>query len=109
APDLPGFGDDPAENAEPSIDLMADDIAKLLDLHQIPYAVIAGMSMGGYVALAFAERHKQRLAGLGLVSTHPFADTPETQQGRRAMIEKVRHAGTTPALEAVLPKMFSEK
>lgn len=109
APDLPGFGDDPAENAEPSIDLMADDIAKLLDFHQIPHAVVAGMSMGGYVALAFAQRHKHRLTGLGLVSTQPFADSPETQQARRAMIEKVRHAGTNPALEAVLPKMFSEK
>jgi len=108
APDLPGFGDNPAENAEPSLDLMADDVAKLFEFHNIPHAVVAGMSMGGYVALAFAERHKQLLAGLGLISTQSLADTPETQQARRTMIEKVRHAGTEPALDAVMPKLFLE-
>lgn len=108
APDLPGFGDNPAENAEPSLDLMADDVAKLLELHKIDRAVIAGMSMGGYVALAFAERHPNRLAGLGLVSTQSASDTPEAQQARRTMIEKVRDAGVSPAVEAVLPKLFSE-
>jgi pimeloyl-ACP methyl ester carboxylesterase len=106
APDLPGFGDNPVENAEPSLDLMADDIAELFELHRITHAVVAGMSMGGYVALAFAERHKERLAGLGLISTQSIADTPETQQARRAMIEKVRREGVTPAIEALLPKLF---
>lgn len=108
APDLPGFGDNPAENAEPSLDLMADDVAELFEFHNITHAVVAGMSMGGYVALAFAERHKHRLAGLGLISTQAFADSPEAQQARRAMIEKVRRAGTSPALDAVMPKLFSE-
>src|SRR4051812_4216194 len=69
APDLPGFGDNPAEVTEPSLEVMADDIADLFEFHHITHAVVAGMSMGGYVALAFAERHKERLAGLGLIST----------------------------------------
>ena len=106
-PDLPGFGDNPAQNAEPSIDLMADDIAELFELENLDRAVVAGMSMGGYVALAFADRHKRLLAGLGLISTQANADTPEIQQSRRAMIEKVRREGTEPAVEAVLPKLFS--
>lgn len=105
-PDLPGFGDNPAENAEPSIDLMADDVAELFDLHHFKKAVIAGMSMGGYVALALAERHKNRVAGLGLISTQAMADTPEMQEGRRTLIAKVSVEGTKPA-EALLPKLFS--
>lgn len=108
APDLPGFGDNPTESAEPSIELMADDIAELFEFHRIDRAVVAGMSMGGYVALAFAERHKKYLAGLALISTQANADSPETQQARRVMIEKVRHQGTSPAAEAILPKLFSE-
>src|SRR4051812_20007881 len=68
APDLPGFGDNPARNDEPSIDLMADDVAELFEFHHIKRAVVAGMSMGGYVALSFAERHKEQIAGLGLIS-----------------------------------------
>jgi pimeloyl-ACP methyl ester carboxylesterase len=106
-PDLPGFGDNPTESAEPSIDLMADDIAELMDFHNTRRAVIAGMSMGGYVALAFAERHPERLAGLGLVSTQAGADSEEGRNARRSLIEKVRHGGTRVALDALLPKMFS--
>jgi len=106
APDLPGFGDNPVENAEPSLDLMADDIAELFELHHIDRAVVAGMSMGGYVALAFAERHKERVAGLALISTQSISDTPETQQIRRSLIEKVRHNGVNSAVDALLPKLF---
>lgn len=106
APDLPGFGDNPVANTEPSIDAMADDVAGLFELHRISRAVVAGMSMGGYVALAFAERHKDRLAGLGLISTQSGADTPEIQKARREMIETVRHQGVAPATEALLPKLF---
>ena len=108
APDLPGFGDNPVENAEPSIDLMADGIAKLLELHNVRRAVIAGMSMGGYVALAFAQRHADRMAGLGLISTKAAADSVETKEARKTLIEKVRREGAKAALDALLPKLFSE-
>ncbi|MEO5802928.1 MAG: alpha/beta hydrolase [Verrucomicrobiota bacterium] len=106
-PDLPGFGDNPARNDEPSIDLMADDVAGLLQLHSVKRAVVAGMSMGGYVALSFAEKHKEYIAGLGLISTQAITDTPEIQQSRRNLIEKVQRDGTKPAVETLLPKMFS--
>ncbi len=39
---------------------MADDIAELLTVNNFEKAIVAGMSMGGYVALAFAERHRSR-------------------------------------------------
>lgn len=104
-PDLPGFGDNPTANADPSIDLMADAVDKLFELHRFKRAVVAGMSMGGYVALSLAARHKDRLAGLGLISTQAVADTPEAQQARRTLIEKIQHEGTKPA-EALLPKLF---
>ncbi len=106
-PDLPGFGDNPCENAEPSLDLMADDIAELLEFHHLKRAVVVGMSMGGYVALAFAERHKDRLAGIGLISTQTTADNFETQQARRTLIKKVRTEGTKAAADALSPKLFA--
>jgi pimeloyl-ACP methyl ester carboxylesterase len=107
APDLPGFGDDPVENAEPSIDVFADDIANLLDLHNATTAVVAGMSMGGYVALAFAEKYPERLAGLGLISTHAAADTEEVRQNRRNTIAQLNQQGASAAAEALIPKLFS--
>ncbi len=108
-PDLPGFGDNPVEINEPSIDRMADDVAGLFEFHHLSHAVVAGMSMGGYVALSFAERHKAQIAGLGLISTQAHADTPEARDGRRALIEKIRSNGIQPAIDALLPKLFTEK
>lgn len=52
-----------------TVEQFADDVADLLDQVGWPTATIAGASMGGCVALAFAGRHPQRLAGLGLIDT----------------------------------------
>ena len=107
APDLRGFGNTPSGSDEPSLDVMADDVARLLDRHNLPRAVLAGFSLGGYVALAFAERHGPRLAGLALINSTVLPDTEEARAGRRAMIEKVRAEGPQAAAQAAIPKMFA--
>lgn len=107
APDLRGFGQTPASGDEPSLDLMAEDIAKRLEQENISRAVVAGFSMGGYVALSFAERHRDRIAGLGLINSQALADTEEVRSGRRAMIQKVRQEGPRAATDAAMPKLFA--
>ena len=102
APDLRGFGVE-LGSAEPSLELMADDVAQ-----QLPgEAVVIGFSMGGYVALALAEKHPELVAGLALINSQAAADTEEARQGRRAMIEKVRKEGTRAATDAAIPKLFA--
>src|SRR2546426_7819016 len=90
APDLPGFGAARVSDADPSLDVMARSVAQLLDETKVGLAAVAGMSMGGYVALAFAEQYPAKLAGLGLISTQAGADAEEARAARRAMIERVR-------------------
>jgi pimeloyl-ACP methyl ester carboxylesterase len=106
-PDLRGFGGRPVGTDSPSLGRMADDLKELLDQQTIRRAVVAGMSMGGYVALAFAEHYPERLAGLGLISTQAAADTDEAKANRRAMIDKVRRDGPNVAAQAVIPKLFA--
>ena len=106
-PDLPGFGDDPVATAEPSLDVMADALFTLLNLRQLERAVLVGMSMGGYVALSFAERHRERMAGLALLSTQAAADTPEARRSRREMITTLAKRGAGAATEAMAAKLFS--
>jgi pimeloyl-ACP methyl ester carboxylesterase len=107
APDLRGFGGQPVTGKDPALELMADDIADLLRQRQIERAVVAGMSMGGYVSLAFAERHGAALAGLGLISSQAAADTDEIRASRRAAIERIRRDGPAAAAEAAIPKLFA--
>ncbi|MCI0746970.1 MAG: alpha/beta hydrolase [Verrucomicrobia subdivision 3 bacterium] len=102
APDLRAFGS-PAGTAEPSIDLMADDVALKIEGE----AFVAGFSMGGYVTLALAERHPERIAGLALINSQSAADPDEVRQARRAVIEKVSKQGIAAALDAALPKLFA--
>jgi pimeloyl-ACP methyl ester carboxylesterase len=107
APDLRGFNGTPVGDAEPGLEVMAADVVELLDRERIKTAVLAGFSMGGYVALALAEHYAHRLGGLALINSQPFADTDEARAGRRALIEKVREEGPAAAADAALPKMFA--
>ena len=79
AVDLRGFGGTELGDDEPSLDLLADDVALLLDRAGIERAVVGGLSMGGYVAMALARRHPDRLSGLLLADTKA---TPDTEQAR---------------------------
>jgi pimeloyl-ACP methyl ester carboxylesterase len=109
-PDLPGFGRNPvAAHHSPSLEYYADLLAG--ELAAIPHekVVVAGMSMGGYVALAFAEKFPERLCGLGLISSQAGADTPEIKHGRKESISKIRANGVSGVAETLIPKMFAEK
>lgn len=106
APDLPGFGKNEVLDEAPSMAALADWLARLLDEKEVQTAVVAGMSMGGYLALAFAERHGARVEGLGLISSQAAADTDETKKARKEMIQKIRKEGAGVAAEGIIPKMF---
>ncbi|MDB6026213.1 MAG: putative hydrolase [Verrucomicrobiales bacterium] len=108
-PDLPGFGGEPVLKSAASMDRYADFIGELLDKENLSAAVVVGMSMGGYVALSFAENYPDRVVGLGLVATQAAADTEDARKARAAMIEKVRKEGPQAAAEAISPKLFAAK
>jgi pimeloyl-ACP methyl ester carboxylesterase len=109
APDLPGFGRSGPPAGEPSIDVMADAVLAHLKNEGVERAVFAGMSMGGYVALAIAQKAKEKVAGLALVNSQTFADTDEARAGRRERIKKVRAEGAISAAHAILPQLFAPK
>ncbi len=107
-PDLPGFGRSPLPPEGLSIAGMADALAALLDQLRLKRAVVAGHSMGGYVALAFARRHRDRLAGLGLIATHPAPDQPPKRLQRARQAQEVLDGGL-PALAASMPPALTAR
>ena len=107
APDLPGFGVSPTGpdvaqtvgGAGPSIDVMADGVAATLRASGVDHAVVAGLSMGGYVAMALVERHPDLVAGLALLDTKATVDA-DGARARRLEIADTVEADNT--IEAVL-------
>jgi pimeloyl-ACP methyl ester carboxylesterase len=106
--DSRGFGATPPGDGLLTMERIADDAAALMDHLGIAQATIAGCSMGGYAALAFARRHPERLSGLVLQDTRAGADSPEAKKTRSTLAEKVRKQGASAAAEAFLPKLLGE-
>jgi pimeloyl-ACP methyl ester carboxylesterase len=105
-PDLRGFGRSPSDDPF-TIESQADDLHALLaQIGALP-CVLAGLSMGGYVSLAFAAKYPADLRGLILVDSRAEADSPAAREGRGQMIQLVRSKGTAAIAQAMLPKLIA--
>jgi len=107
-PDLRGFGGSTPVNSPYSLTDMADDIAGLLDQLNIGKCVLAGHSMGGYIALVFAKKYPNHVSGLGLVSSQTKADTLERRQGRYKEAEEVDKKGIGLIVDGMTPKLSAD-
>jgi pimeloyl-ACP methyl ester carboxylesterase len=109
-PNQRGFGSTQAFASAPSVDQAADDAAALLDALKIREpVVVGGLSMGGYVAMAFARRHANRLRGLILADTRADADTPEAKNNREKTIAFMQGHSTRDLIEQMLPKLLGQQ
>jgi 3-oxoadipate enol-lactonase len=102
--DLPGFGAAPVEPGW-SVDSAADYIAAATH----GPIVVGGLSMGGYVAMAFARRHPDRLAGLILADTRSEPDDAPGKQNRDRLISLTREFGPSKVYEAMIPKVLCDE
>jgi pimeloyl-ACP methyl ester carboxylesterase len=67
APDLRGRGASAHLPGPFGLARHADDMVAVLDALEVPTALVAGHSMGGFVAMVFGHRHRERADGLLLV------------------------------------------
>lgn len=108
APDLRGFGASCNSPSPTTLTEHADDLAALLDALGIQRAVVAGLSMGGYIAFEFVRRHRERLLGLILLDTSPRPDDEAARAARNATIERVGTDGVGPIALALGGKLFAD-
>ena len=104
APNFPGFGGAAAEPA-PTIERFADSVATLVARH--PAALVVGLSMGGYTALALAVRHPDRVGALALACTRADADDEAIRAGRERSIETVRTEGRDAFVDGLIPRLLA--
>lgn len=107
APDLLGFGRSWSDQPF-TMESQADAIHSMLrELNALPCA-LGGLSMGGYIALAYVRKYPEDLRGLMLVDTKAERDNPQQREGRDKMIELVRTSGSRAVAEQMLPNMLAE-
>ncbi|TYA70132.1 alpha/beta fold hydrolase [Seonamhaeicola marinus] len=73
-----------------SMELMAEVVEAVLKHLKIRKSILIGHSMGGYVALAYAEKNPDNVKGLCLLNSTASADTPEKKINRDRGIEAVK-------------------
>ena len=112
APDLRGFrGAGPAFEADLdaiTIDDYARDILELMAHLDVRDATVAGLSMGGYVALAMVRLASGRVSGLLLADTRATADTQDGKAARDKMRALVEREGPAGVAREMLPKRLGE-
>lgn len=108
-PDLRGMGSSRVPDGPYLMEILAGDIAAMLDALSIEKAGIAGHSLGGYVALAFARMYSERVNKLALVCSRLGADSPGIAGSRNDLADRLeREDSIEPALDAYLPRLFSD-
>ncbi len=112
APDLRGRGTSryPAQSVH-TMALFADDLAR--DIETLPAEerfILFGLSMGGYVALEFVSRHREkfggRMAGLCLSGSRATSDDENGKNGRELAAQAIERDGMDAALSSMLPRLL---
>jgi pimeloyl-ACP methyl ester carboxylesterase len=105
APDLRGHGE--SQVAPATIEAMSRDVEALMTALEIPNATIGGLSMGGYVALAFYRLFPLRVRRLVLAGTRASADTEQGKQAREKQKERALQEGMNGIADDLLAKLFA--
>ncbi|MER5960911.1 alpha/beta hydrolase [Streptomyces sp. NPDC002057] len=109
APDLRGYGATPlgAHPDSTGLDVFAEDLVALLDDLRVERCVLAGLSMGGQIAMELYRRHPERIRGLVLADTFPAAETDEGRTARNAMADRLLAEGMRGYADEVLDLMVA--
>jgi pimeloyl-ACP methyl ester carboxylesterase len=105
--DVRGHGDTEAETSSFSISQFADDLFDLMDALRIDKAIVAGLSMGGYIALNAIQKQPARFTGLLLCDTQCAADSDEARGKRMKTIDFIKRNGLTDYAQESLKNLFA--
>jgi pimeloyl-ACP methyl ester carboxylesterase len=104
--DLPGHGSSGVQAEVQSMSLMADAVKAVLDKLKVKECVMVGHSMGGYVALAFANQYPRALQGFCLFNSTALEDPPQKKKDRvRAL--KVIQMNPAIFVNEAIPNLFA--
>lgn len=106
APDLRGYGASTVVPGRTPLDVFAADLALLLDHLGIRDVVVAGLSMGGQIAMEFCRQFPRRVRGLLLAATFPQAETAAGRIRRNEVADRLLREGMLGYAAEALPMML---
>ncbi|GAB2605985.1 alpha/beta fold hydrolase [Streptomyces capparidis] len=106
-PDLRGYGGSQVVPGVAGLDVLAGDLAALLDHLGVERAVVAGLSMGGQIAMDFHRQFPERVRALVLADTFAQAETDEGRRTRNAMADRLLREGMGGYADEVLTRMLA--
>lgn len=105
-PDLPGFGMSSLKTSSLSMEYYAEAIVQMLDQEREYEVHLVGHSMGGYVALAFAELFPERLSSLTLLHSTAYPDSDQRKINRNRTVEFLQKRGVKSFADSFIPPLF---
>jgi pimeloyl-ACP methyl ester carboxylesterase len=106
-PDHRGFGKSAPAPGVSTMESMAEDALALLDALGLQSALVGGVSMGGYVAIALTRLDPGRVRGLLLIDTQSLADDEAGRARREATALDVEKNGVNGLVDGMLPKLMA--
>lgn len=106
--DLLGHGATESLGYVQTMEENADVVHEVLSKLKIRKAILVGHSMGGYVALAFAELYPEKVKGLVLLNSTSKEDSPERKKNRDRAIKAVKKDYET-FIRLSIANLFSEE
>ena len=106
--DMLGHGNSGTIGEEHSMQLMSEAVKTVLDHEKVKECTLVGHSMGGYIALEFAKKHKQMLKSFCLFHSQVYADSSEKKNNRDREIKLVKDGKYNLIVDTNIPNMYAE-
>lgn len=105
--DLLGHGETSSLGYVHEMEDQAEIVAQVINTEEVTDVVLVGHSMGGYVALAFAEKYAHKIDGLVLFHSTAYPDSEEKKKDRLRVVELVQRNKQV-YVNAAIPTLFAE-
>lgn len=105
--DVRGLGESSMGDGQYTIEGHVDDLLAVMDHFGIVKAVIAGLSMGGYITLRALERNPERFHAAILCNTRSEADGNEAKVMRARTVAAVKSRGSGWFADDFIKKVFA--
>lgn len=106
--DIPGHGESETISEQHTMEILAETLSEALQQSDMKKCFMMGHSMGGYVTLMFHKLYPEKLHGLSLFHSHPFADSKETKKKRMREISLVQDGKKDLIAKVNIPNAFAD-